>query len=339
MRIFLIFILLLFLIRPACAWSYGMKVYSLSTNGKLIAVGSDGVYLFDLNGSLLWSRNIGQIWSVRIRDGYVVVGAGNDVYLFSKNGTMLWRFKTGGWVRSVAIGDGHVVAGSCDGNVYVFDLKGKLLWKHNTGDWVWCVDVGKGRVAVGTGHIGHRIFVFDLNGSLLWSYDVGDWNWVKAIRIGKIIVAGTRNFEVLAFDLNGRLLWKRETGNVWSVDVGRCVVVGADKVYAFDFKGRLLWSYKTRSNWVLSVAVGKKYVVAGSRDGCVYVFDLNGTPIMVHKTGDWVRGVAIVDGEVIAGSDKLYVLKIEREKVEKPKTPGFCIISALIALALAKKFS
>lgn len=182
------------------------------------------------------------------------------------------EFRTGGWVKSVAIDGGHIVAGSCDGNLYFLDLNGNILWKYYTGDWVWSVDINGSRIVAGNGHAGHRVYMFDLS----ISFDVGDWNWAKSVKIGDdIVVAGTRNFEVYAFSLNGNLLWRRDVGNVWSVAIG-------------------------------------KFIVAGSR--CVYVFDKDGNPTMVVKTGDWVRGVAITDDYVIAGSDKLYVLKNHQKR-------------------------
>ncbi len=95
-------------------------------------------------------------------------------------------------------------------------------------------------------------------------------------------------------------IWKYKTGDsVLSVAItpdGSYVVAGSDDhyVYMFDRNGNLLWRYKT-GDTVRSVAITPdgRYVVAGSDDNHVYMLDRNGNLLWKYKTGDDVNSVAI----------------------------------------------
>ncbi|RLI84130.1 MAG: hypothetical protein DRP01_08390, partial [Archaeoglobales archaeon] len=134
---------------------------------------------------------------------------------------LLWSYKTGLWVRSVAISsDGkYVVAGSDDKKVYFFDKSGKLLWSYDTGDWVRSVAISSDGeyVVVGTGYIlyvGGIVYFFDRSGKLLWSYRTADE--VESVAIssdGEYVVAGSKDYKVYFFDRSGKLLWSYRTAD------------------------------------------------------------------------------------------------------------------------------
>ena len=60
-----------------------------------------------------------------------------------------------------------------------------------------------------------------------------------------------------------------------------------DVVYAQEYS--LLWKYET-GDWVRSVAISSdgKYIVAGSSDKNVYLFNREGELLWKYKTGDTV---------------------------------------------------
>jgi len=97
--------------------------------------------------------------------------------------------------------------------------------------------------------------------------------------------------------------WKRETGytirDVDSSADGEYIIVGSFdyKVYLFDRKGTLLWSYKT-GDTVRDVAISfdGRYMAAGSYDNCVYFFNTNGDLLWKYRTGAPVRDVSISAG-------------------------------------------
>ncbi|WP_456328839.1 WD40 repeat domain-containing protein [Archaeoglobus sp.] len=101
------------------------NVWSVSATNNYVAVASDKIYFFNRDGKLLWSYKTGSNWVLSVsmtpNGSYVAAGSRDSkVYFFSKDGTLLWTYKTGRWVRSVAISDDCIVAGS-DG-IYFFNL-------------------------------------------------------------------------------------------------------------------------------------------------------------------------------------------------------------------------
>jgi serine/threonine protein kinase len=232
--------------------------------------------------------------------------------LFGKKSVeLVWSYQAGKDVRSVAIGDGYVAAGSNDNKVYLFDYSGKLRWSYQAGGIVLSVAIGDGYVA-GSGD--EKVYLFDYSGKLRWSYQAGKRVWSVAIGDG-YVAAGSEDNKVYLFNYSGKLLWSYQAGGiVRSVAIGDgYVAAGGDdkKVYLFDYSGKLLWSYQAGDS-VKSVAIGDGYVAAGSGDNKVYLFDYSGKLLWSYQAGGIVRSVAIGDGYVAAGSedDKVYLFVI-----------------------------
>ena len=96
------------------------------------------------------------------------------------------------------------------------------------------------------------------------------------------------------------LLWSYETGDtVYSVSIssdGSYIVAGSrdNKVYLFDRAGNLLWSYETGGDvWSVSMSSDGSCIAAGSYDHKVYLFERAGNLLWSYKTGDWVNSVSI----------------------------------------------
>jgi len=97
-----------------------------------------------------------------------------------------------------------------------------------------------------------------------------------------------------------RETWKNSVGyTIRDVDIssnGEYVVAGSFdySVYVFDGKGHLLWSYRT-GDTVRDVAISfnGRYVIAGSYDGHVYYFTVQGKLLWKHRTRGSIRDVSI----------------------------------------------
>ena len=97
--------------------------------------------------------------------------------------------------------------------------------------------------------------------------------------------------------------WKRETGyTIRDVDTssdGEYILVGSfdHKVYLFNRDGTLLWSYLT-GDTVRDVAISfdGKYMAAGSYDKYVYFFNTDGTLLWKYPAMEAVRDVSISAG-------------------------------------------
>ncbi|MHA1428280.1 MAG: outer membrane protein assembly factor BamB family protein [Candidatus Helarchaeota archaeon] len=213
-----------------------------------------------------WSYSTGDdVESVAISgDGqYIVAGSyDNKVYLFQRNNsTPLWAYSTGSNVWSVAIsGDGqYIVAGSCDNKVYLFQRNSSTpLWAYSTGSNVESVAIsGDGQYIV-AGSYYSEVYLFQRNSSTpLWAYSTG--SYVESVAIsgdGQYIVAGTFYY----FYYNFYYIYHGE-------------------VYLFQRNSSTpLWAYST-GDGVESVAISGdgQYIVAGSRNNEVYLFDSKDT--------------------------------------------------------------
>lgn len=97
--------------------------------------------------------------------------------------------------------------------------------------------------------------------------------------------------------------WKRETGytirNVAISANGEYIIVGSFdfKIYLFDRKGTLLWSYLT-GDTVRDVAISHdgNLMAAGSYDHHVYFFNREGDLLWKFRTGDPVRDISLSGG-------------------------------------------
>ncbi len=133
------------------------------------------------------------------------------------------------------------------------------------------------------------------------------------------IVAGSQDKGVYALGGTGGLLWRfSATAGVYSVGAadldgdGRAeVAAGSDdnRLYLLGGDGRLLWSRATGSRvaWV-SVSERGTYeslVMAGSWDGNLYGFDIDGTPSFETSLGSAVQGMGVGDVDGTPGSEIL----------------------------------
>ena len=73
------------------------------------------------------------------------------------HGNLLWIFKTGGWVKVLAIGKGYIVAGS--NSIYCIDMNGNLLWSYTTENDVTTVSIDSNYIVAGG--LDHYVYCFD----------------------------------------------------------------------------------------------------------------------------------------------------------------------------------
>ena len=296
-KIVIIFIVMLLLVQTGQAegigdellWGYEtgniVKGVSVSSDGSYIAARSDvNVYLFNRDGKLLWSYELGG-WvdedvSVSSDGSYIAAGYSRNVYIFNRDGELLWSYEIGDIVKGVSVSsDGSYVAvasGWDDSKIRLFNRDGKLLWSYEPGSIVSDVSVSPDGSYVAAGS-GGNVHLFGRDGKLLWSYETG--SIVRSVSVssdGSYVAAGSHDNMVYLFNRDGKLLWSYETGNrVKGVSVssdGSYVAAGSGgNVPLFDRDGKLLWSYEL-GGWVeVSVSPDGSYVAAGSGVN-VYLF-------------------------------------------------------------------
>lgn len=238
--------------------------------------------------------------------GYVGTYSGDIVCFELGRGDILWRFETDGPVQGQPLISGNrIVATSWDQHVYALDAR--------TGEELWRVDAG-GTIPASPGiHNGETIFVgtrgYDLialdlaTGDRVWDHYFW-FSWVDSppfVAGDKVLASGSDGGAVLAFEAaTGRKLWEFDTtGSVWAplaargdtifagaVGVRDYIVAHEPGFFAIDAQtGDPRWSFLpeavaidggTRSGFAAAPAVDSAFVYAGSLDGNLYAFPVDG---------------------------------------------------------------
>jgi WD40 repeat protein len=118
--------------KSAVSWEYDLRTdeaeaICMSEDGSRIAVAYAHMMDFlDREKNVLWrfraDDGIRDI-AVSPRGIYVLAGSRDGkAYLLDGNGSLLWEYKTGGFIRRVALSEEHGVVASFDGKVYLFGL-------------------------------------------------------------------------------------------------------------------------------------------------------------------------------------------------------------------------
>jgi len=248
------------------------EVIAGSTNGK--------VYLFDGDGTLLWSREAGgvvnSVCAADLRgDGNLAVIAGctgATVSAFSAAGEELWtfevpRYKRTGHVRCVfpadLTGDGKqaVIAGADNWRYYALDAEGSKLWHFESvhgstaGAAADLDGDGKEEVICGTEYYWWPVVKPD--GSRLFSYSTRTGPGVNAALAADLtgdgtpeVIFGGQDSNVHTVSAAGKLLWQFNTGDevtglasIGPDEGAKTLIVGSRSfnLYAVDGEGGLVW--------------------------------------------------------------------------------------------------
>ena len=129
------------------------------------------------------------------------------------------------------------------------------------------------------------------------------------MKLGKLpllflLMALIANAGAMAKAVANQLVWSYKTdGDILSVSIDNAYVVAGSsdhKVYLFNKDGKLLWSYDT-GDQVWSVAISNGHIVASSNCN-IYLFNKDGKLLWSYKTDGWVRSVSMKGDYIVAGS-------------------------------------
>jgi hypothetical protein len=269
------------------------------------------------------------------------------VYMFDMNGTLLWRFGPmtnssdnygflpnasdyyGGFWSATITGDGSLAAaGTTEGQLFVFDRNGSLWNVTRTGPNASSVSFeqfspnGEYLVdGVGGNGIEYRNAS---TGAILWTATTDEFANPRTFLFsadGSKLLIGTSVLRM--FDTsNGTLLWAKATsGFIWPTAIAATpdfslIVVGTGKggsIWAYDGNGNCKWEFDTTStavNWV-SMSNDGSVIAVGARDG-LRVFSQDGKLLwgicglatILPWLGDVTAGAVTPDGRyILAGTD------------------------------------
>lgn len=277
----------------------GEEVWRSGTGDRVLAVAlsEDGlsgaaitgerVYLFDENGTALWSYPVSCGRSVAISsDGEHIAAGGNQLLLFGRNGEVLRRHTPTSRVLGISIAaDGRMVYAGTGTGLLAFSpddeqTTANTSWSSEMGDPLGSVSIdGEGSSIVAGGDSG-KIYFFSRDGRLLWNYRTGS-NGVRAAisHDGSTVAAASPQRAVFLLNRHGRLLWKspadeRVTDVSLSGD-GSTLVLADGGISVFNRDGEVVWRCVTgEETRCVSASPGTTHIIAGALDGTVSVFRL-----------------------------------------------------------------
>jgi outer membrane protein assembly factor BamB len=248
-------------------------------------------------GALVWSNNLQE---GRVR--FSPATAGRVLYvtediaihaLDASTGQILWMTQDGIGTETSAptIADGIVYVSSLYGKdkVTALDSKtGKTIWQTPVNDLISTPVVASGVVCVATWGLGRGSSLYALNaktGAVIWALDptVGLEGSLASAK--GILYASGRDGRLYAFRVRtGKLAWSSTPiGGSLSPAVANGVIytVGSNITALDELTGTVLWSSPSHANFSAPV-VADGLVVAGSTDGNVYAYALDGGKAAVY---------------------------------------------------------
>jgi len=267
---------------------------SVATNGVVVVAffGSEGLYCYDMNGKLLWTKNFGVLKSV---------------FFVMKNAE--WEFASSPVIHN------NVVVIQCDvmedSFVAAFDAKtGKELWKISRDEYPgWCTpniynNAGKSYVAVnGFKHTGG----YDLDtGREVWRMSGGGDIPIPTPVIGDGLIyfnsAHGPNSPIIAVksDAKGDITLKDgETSNngvLWSMKRGgsymHTMLLYRNHLYNVNWNGMVNCFDPLTGKEIYSSKLGKsKSFIASpvASDGKIYIVDEEGTVYIIKEGSEFVK--------------------------------------------------
>ncbi|WKX10973.1 PQQ-binding-like beta-propeller repeat protein [Streptomyces sp. NL15-2K] len=226
----------------------------------------------DLEGQLLWSRNLEGYASVPVLAGDgVVVGTGTsdagEIRAYSDDGSEQWRRTTpAGVTTDPLVADGVVYAGTYGDRLVALDAAdGTVLWSVPAGADVNSPALVGGKTLVTTSGTESRLHGFDLDGNRIWSSaELSEVSGcVAAGSLGIVEIGGT----LTAIEADGSKAWTYESGAEWlpgTAVAGETIYVQTDSaVHAVGLDGKRRWSVPvdTSGSMVAPAAHGTRLYV------------------------------------------------------------------------------
>jgi WD40 repeat protein len=301
---------------------------SISSDGSVILVGGERIYCFSEEGAMIWNEwSCDQITTSS--DGeYIVYSKGNTLTLKNINGTLLWE-KNIGKITDIAITPNgwRIIASDIGCNVYFFNRTGELIAQQS----VMHEDVSRMEDLKITGN-GLRVIVLTdkgwyyltVNGGMMRKQedDLDESVWGNGGSLVEISSDGGVFVIKKDYDLkyyrDGSLAWKNRFKDpitcIALSSEGSYLAIGSqdNAIHFLNSEGKELWKYNT-GFWIRDIDITSdgSTIIAGSMDNQAYIFDTDGTVLAAIDAGGWVDHVGITpDGSFAVAASKQTVVGI-----------------------------
>jgi WD40 repeat protein len=307
------------------------------------------VFLLDQKGAVIWNQIVNvPVYAASIAtDGTLITVAADKLYVIYPHGGEAWQKDIGFFPYSTAVsaGGSHIVAGFDDGSIRCFDRKGAALWSYQLKENVYAVSITSNGSFTAVGSDDDRVYLLDTKGKEKWSYRTG--GNVRSVSIssdGLFIAAGSNDRVAYLFNQKGVLVWKYKASSpISSVSISSdaqyIAAAEGSRVHIFNLQGKILWEYDTGSQGnivsasslgnfagpdVTSVALSSSatylLVGTGAGDQKVYYYTFREVPIEVPEQ-------AVPRAYLAADSQSVY---LHAQAEGGGKTADFAFISGIV---------
>ncbi len=262
----------------------------IDDDGNLYSMNWTRMIKLSINGSLLWSADMG--YYLRTMP---TLGSDETIYA------------TGMYQMSVT--------GFTQGGIIAVDPEGNEKWEFETEDQYDGGVNGAATIAPdGTIYIadgGGYLYALSPEGGLRWKYNT-DRSTASSPALmvdGTILIVDYLN-TIYAIKPDGSLKWQRQlTVNIsydMALDIDGTIYIGSEiGILALTAAGDDLWNYTVTDGAWSRPAVGSDHtIVFGGRDGYIYALNPDGTEKWKYQTGNVVASTPTIDarGHVYIGS-------------------------------------
>jgi outer membrane protein assembly factor BamB len=271
------------------------------------------IIMFDNNGTVLWQREtLDECWGFHFVNNRVAAGCNDrSAYLLDSDGNLRWQQQAGDLNREVELNSdatrlftGPLFFGGQLGtrDVALIDTgTGQPLWTF-TGTREHLRNsrftASSQRIVAGFGW--GALSMLDSAGRELWRRYIGEFPMFLEVDSGDNVYAAGKNRTVFSYDAAGNLRWRYRIPNGTALAglsnmnaAGDLIVFGSQRgvFYALDADGRVRWQRPApRGSWqghnAIAVTRNGHWIVAGTSDNTVWLFDSNGSLLWKNTATD-----------------------------------------------------
>jgi len=249
---------------------------------------------------LLWSSVLGDaatLFDMTADGQYLIVARnmmlqnGSILSLYDRTGRIYWNYGLRDSVSRISVSPfGNSIA-AVGHSLYKFDTNGHLTWQRDVNRTPEAIAaLENGEVIAATTD---SLMLLGRNGEPDWTTSLPNAKALGPVGASPQFVAAScpSSSECIVYLVNpdGLMVWGRlveePIASIFAdVSFGRIVVgTSTSEVYLLDFQGNPLWSAKTPAPVVaVSTSADGVFVLAVSRNGIAYSFDISGTLVGLH---------------------------------------------------------
>lgn len=260
--------------------------------GDIVASTKDGkVVRIKDSGTLVWSTDLRELEMTNRTYGItpgtinLFVSTENGIFKVDSNGNPTSFYSELERFGKPVLNQNYLMV-SMDEELLVFRLPGnEPIWRKRIGQiWESSPRLAIGKIIVGT--LDNRIYAFEaVNGLEVWRVETNGWMMGAPLIEENTVFIGSNDKILYSIALSdGKVKWEgqaekaiQSTPTLGYIETRPVVFAGSQDhhIYAFDQDtGEILWKWESK-DWITNLLYHNGKLLAGSRDGSLYLHNLD----------------------------------------------------------------